>query len=84
MGSQYRRDMSSAHLIYDELETPHQMHTDCEAVESNLSLKQFLPTVTVPAQAAYVGDAARRMAAKPILVVSDAAARMASKLNPFD
>jgi hypothetical protein len=76
--------MSDAHLTYDELETPHQMHSDCEAVESNLSLKRLIPPVIVPAQAAYVGEAARRIAAKPIMVVSEAAAKVASKLNPFD
>ena len=76
--------MSDAHLTYDELETPHEMHTDCEAVESNLRLKRLLPPVVVPAQAAYVGGAARKIASRPMMVVSEAAARVAGKLNPFD
>ena len=76
--------MSDAHLTYDELETPHEMHGDCTAVESNLRLKRLLPPVVVPAQAAYVGEAARKIAVKPMMVVSEAAAKMASRLNPFD
>ena len=75
--------MSDSHLIYDELETPHEMHADCEAVESNLHLPHALPTVSVPAQAAFVGGAARTFAAMPVLV-SDAAAKLAGRLNPFD
>jgi len=72
--------MSDSHLTYDELETPHEMHADCEAVESNLHLPRVLQTV--PAQAAFVG--ARKKAARPVLVVSDAAAKLAGRLNPFD
>ena len=71
--------MSNPHLAYDELETPHDMQADCEAVTSNLSLKRVLD---VPAPA-FVGEAARRLAA-PVLVVSEAAAKLASRLNPFD
>jgi len=76
--------MSDSHLTYDELETPHEMHADCEAVESNLHLPRRLSTIVVPAQAAFVGGAARKIAAKPVLVVSEAAARLAGRLNPFD
>ena len=76
--------MSDAHLTYDELETPHEMHTDCVAVEATLRLKRLLPPGVGPAQAAYVGGAARKIASRPMMVVSEAAARVAGKLNPFD
>jgi hypothetical protein len=75
--------MTDAHLTYDELETPAEMHSDCEAVESELSLNKFIP-VDVPARAAYVGVTVKKLATKPVFVVSDAAAKLAGRLNPFD
>ena len=67
--------MTDAHLTYAELETPHEMHTDCEAVESNPRFRQALATINVPAQAAFVGGTARRLTTKPMMAVSEAAAK---------
>jgi len=76
--------MTDPHLTYDELETPHEMHSDCEAVESNPRFKQSLSTINVPTQAAFVGGTAGRLTTKPLMAVSEAAAKVATKLNPFD
>lgn len=77
-------DVHSSHDTYDELDTPEGLSADCRAVRTNMPILGKLPVVQVPAQAAYVGDAVRRAAARPMLVVSDAAAKVASRLNPFD
>jgi len=77
-------DEHSSHATYDELATPEEMHADCEAMWSNMPILRQLGAVPVPAQAAFVGEAMRRVAAKPVFVVSEAAAKVASRLNPFD
>ncbi len=77
-------DQHSSHATYDELATPEELHADCESVRSNMPDLRRLAAVQVPAHAAYVGDAVRRAAARPLVVVSDAAARFATKVNPFD
>lgn len=76
--------MHSSHAIYDELATPAEMHADCTAARTNMPELRRLAAVHVPAQAAYVGDAVRRVATRPGIAVSDAAARVGRALNPFD
>ena len=77
-------DQHTSHATYDELATPQELHADCESVRSNMPILRTLGAVQVPAQADYVGEAVRRVVARPMVVVSDAAARFASKVNPFD
>jgi hypothetical protein len=74
----------SSHATYDELSSPAEQHSDCERARANMPILSKLPVIQVPAQAAYVGEAVRRVATKPVFVVSDAAARVATRLNPFD
>lgn len=76
--------MHSSHATYDELDTPEGLTADCRAVRTNMPILGKLSAVQVPAQAAFVGEAVRRAATRPVLVVSDAAAKVASRLNPFD
>ncbi len=77
-------DKHTSHATYDELATTSELHADCDEARANMPVLRRLPAIQVPAQAAYLGDAVRRLATKKVFVVSDAAARVATKLNPFD
>ncbi len=77
-------DEHSSHATYDELASPEEMTADCRAMQANMPVLRVLGAVPVPAPAAQVGEAVLRVAAKPVFVVSEAAARVASRLNPFD
>ena len=77
-------DEHNSHATYDELATPEEMTADCKAMQTNMPILRLLGAVPVPAPAAQVGGAMVRLASKPVLVVSDAAAKVATRLNPFD
>ncbi len=77
-------DEHSSHATYDELASPEEMSADCKAMQSNMPILRLLGAVPVPAPASQVGEAMLRVASKPVFVVSEAAAKVATRLNPFD
>ena len=82
-------DEHSSHATYDELSSTEEMHADCEAMRTNMPVLRLLGAVQVPAQrtaaqASAMGEAARRVAAKQLFVVTDTAAKFAARVNPFD
>jgi hypothetical protein len=77
-------DEHTSHATYDELATPAEMTADCKAMQTNMPILRLLGAVPVPAPAVQMGEAMVRLASKPVLVVSDAAAKVATRLNPFD
>ncbi len=76
-------DMSYERLAYDDQDTADQMHDDCTACGSRISLpRQRIDntSITMPAPSLEF-DHFPRQAAKPEIEVSEAAAHLASRMH---
>lgn len=73
-----------APTAYAELDTPQELHDDCEAMKTNMPFLRTLTALAVPAQRLYDPATAKQLAAKPVIAVSAVAKGLADRFNPLD
>ena len=72
--------MSYERLAYDDQDSTHQMHDDCTACASSITLPRRRIDVTAPAPS-LLFDSYPRESRKPTIQVSQAAAHLAARLH---